>query len=341
MVFSYENIIKAVHSHFFKNEEEVFSCPIDIDTLPVTKIDKSYILEYHKAIPIFPSLLKRTLINYDLSKKNIIFAISKNSFGKNLFDATKNLYNSYINVFYPEMDTKKVYELMMTTDTRTNVNAVAVKGDINNCKMVFDKIKENEIAFIKNKDITFSYIDETNPSVLIPRILYLFFTYIKMLNDKTIDNGEKVDIFLSDEDETYIETIKLASSLGLPINNVYISPVADITSVSKKIKDVFANYKIIIDPYTACSLIASNKKSIILSLTSPYVYARTVDEALRDTSFTDVTYEYSFFEDLSLLSMADIPKDFINIYDRKIMHYDILDKENLDLYITKLIENLE
>lgn len=331
MSFDYENIINTVFSHFFKDiKEDDFMCPIDIGTLPITKIGDSYILEYHKSIPIFENLLKKTLNNYDMAKTNMIFSISNNAFGKNLFDAAKSLYNSFIVVFYPEIGLEKVYELMMTTSTYPNVSAVMVKGDINNCKEVIEKIKKNK---------SFSFIDESNPAVLIPRILYLFFTYKKMLDDKFIEANEKIDIFLSPEDETYIDAIKIACSLSFPINNIYISPIADLSLVNNKIKETFTKYKTIVDPYTACSLIASNKKSIILSLTSPYIYARTVDEAIRDTSFNDVTDEYSFFEDLSLLSMSDVPIHFQNIYNKRIMHYDILDKENAELYITKLLGN--
>lgn len=337
-----KELLKNVYKHFFNDiKEDEILCPILSENLPIKKIGNDFILEYYNAIPIFSNLLKKSLSNYDLSKKNLVFIAANNSFGRNAIDYTKSLFNTFINVFYPQNEIEKIYELMMTTCTYQNVNVVGVKGSAYNCIEAINNLEKTNFSY--------STLDENNVAVLIPRILYLFFTYTQMIKDNTIKENEKVNIFISNEDPTYIEAIKIASSLGLPISNLLSTPIADISEVNKKIKEIFTNEKYLIDPYTACSLIAVEKyknetadtsKNIILSLTSPFIYARTVDEAIRSITYEDVTDEYSFFEDLELLSGNSIPPSLKNIYGKRIMHYDVIDKNDSIMYITKLLENI-
>ena len=125
---------------------------------------------------------------------------------------------------------------------------------------------------------------------------------------------------------------------------------AEEDEVVNAIKKIYNEHKYLIDPHTACAYVALNKykketndntKNVILSTASPFKFARTVEETVRNTTFEEIYDDSSFFEDLEMLGETKTPPNLQGIYQKRIMHYDIIEKTDAEMYVRKIIDNLK
>ncbi|WP_195251801.1 threonine synthase [Romboutsia sp. 1001713B170207_170306_H8] len=113
--------------------------------------------------------------------------------------------------------------------------------------------------------------------------------------------------------------------------------------VSETINHVFNKYNYLIDTHTSVAYCSLNKfksnnsnkyKNIILSTASPFKFAKDVLNSINNNNLQD----FDVIDKLSILGKIDVPKPIADLRDKKIIHDNIYDKNELKLAIQNFLE---
>ncbi len=174
------------------------------------------------ALQIMPRLLSRALVKTGESNTALILVATSGDTGKAALEGYKDVDGVKIMVFYPVDGVSKVQKLQMATQTGSNVNVCAIRGNFddaqNGVKKIFadDKAKEK---LLENKYIL-SSANSINWGRLAPQIVYYISAYCDMLNGGDIKFGETVNVCVPTGNFGNIFAAYLAKLMGLPIGRL-------------------------------------------------------------------------------------------------------------------------
>ncbi|MGL5576722.1 MAG: threonine synthase, partial [Sarcina sp.] len=133
----------------------------------------------------------------------------------------KNIPGLKVIVFYPKNGVSKIQEYQMLTQEGNNVSVVSINGNFDDAQSAVKKIfADNDFKKVmKEKNILFSSANSINIARLIPQIVYYFYGYFKLLNDKKIQKDEQINIVVPTGNFGNILAAYYAKKIGLPINN--------------------------------------------------------------------------------------------------------------------------
>jgi threonine synthase len=210
----------------------------NFDTLGATRLvkldDKSkgpaYILElWHgptaafkdMALQILPGLL-------NLSKKSVgktggktlILVATSGDTGKAALEGFKDAQGVEIAVFYPEDGVSEIQKLQMTTQEGENVHVFAVKGNFDDCQNAVKQVfNDTDVAARAAKsNVTFSSANSINWGRLVPQIVYYVSAYAELVQSKSIQCGDKVNICVPTGNFGNILAAYYAMEMGIPVN---------------------------------------------------------------------------------------------------------------------------
>ena len=172
------------------------------------------------ALQIMPRLLSRALVKTGEKKTALILVATSGDTGKAALEGYKDIDRVKIMVFYPVDGVSKVQKLQMTTQTGSNVNVCAIKGNFDDAQTGVKKIFSNTEAhkvFADNK-YTLSSANSINWGRLAPQIVYYVSAYCDLLNSGEITFGETVNVCVPTGNFGNIFAAYLAKLMGLPIN---------------------------------------------------------------------------------------------------------------------------
>jgi len=199
---------------------------------PVKKInEKLYALELWRgptaafkdmALQIMPRLLSQALVKTGEKNTALILVATSGDTGKAALEGHKDVDKVKIMVFYPVDGVSKVQKLQMVTQTGSNVNVCAIRGNFDDAQTGVKKIFSDDNA--KEKLLENSYILSSANSInwgrLAPQIVYYFHAYCELLKNGEIELGESINVCVPTGNFGNIFAAYLAKKMGLPIDKM-------------------------------------------------------------------------------------------------------------------------
>lgn len=223
--YTYEEILEDAEKAYSKES-------FPDGAVPLNKVkDGMYSLELWRgptaafkdmALQIMPRLLSRALVKTGEKNNALILVATSGDTGKAALEGHKDVDKVKIMVFYPVDGVSKVQKLQMITQTGSNVNVCAIRGNFDDAQTGVKKIFSNSEA--KSKLLESSYILSSANSInwarLAPQIVYYFHAYCELLKKGDITLGESINICVPTGNFGNIFAAYLAKRMGLPINKM-------------------------------------------------------------------------------------------------------------------------
>ena len=174
------------------------------------------------ALQIMPRLLSRALVKTGEKNTAIILVATSGDTGKAALEGYKDIDRVKIIVFYPVDGVSKVQKLQMATQTGSNVNVCAIKGNFDDAQTGVKKIFADDDA--KKKLLENAYVLSSANSInwgrLAPQIVYYISSYCDLINSGEISFGEEINVCVPTGNFGNIFAAYLAKRMGLPINKL-------------------------------------------------------------------------------------------------------------------------
>lgn len=174
------------------------------------------------ALQIMPRLLSRALIKTGETNTALILVATSGDTGKAALEGYKDIDRIKIIVFYPVDGVSKVQKLQMATQTGSNVNVCAIRGNFDDAQNGVKKIFSDAEA--KEKLLENSYILSSANSInwgrLAPQIVYYVSAYCDMLANGEIAYGDPVNVCVPTGNFGNIFAAYIAKMMGLPLGKL-------------------------------------------------------------------------------------------------------------------------
>ena len=174
------------------------------------------------ALQIMPRLLSRALVKTGEKNTALILVATSGDTGKAALEGHKDVDKVKIMVFYPVDGVSKVQKLQMVTQTGSNVNVCAIKGNFDDAQTGVKKIFSDPEAKAKllENGYVLSSANSINWGRLAPQIVYYFHSYCELLRTKEISIGEKINVCVPTGNFGNIFAAYLSKLMGLPIEKM-------------------------------------------------------------------------------------------------------------------------
>ena len=172
------------------------------------------------ALQIMPRLLSRALVKTGEKNDAIILVATSGDTGKAALEGYKDIDRIKIIVFYPVDGVSKVQKLQMATQTGSNVNVCAIKGNFDDAQTGVKKIFSDPEAKAKllENNYVLSSANSINWGRLAPQIVYYVSAYCDLLNANEITYGETVNVCVPTGNFGNILAAYIAKNMGVPLN---------------------------------------------------------------------------------------------------------------------------
>ncbi len=171
------------------------------------------------ALQIMPRLLSRALVKTGETNTALILVATSGDTGKAALEGYKDIDRVKIMVFYPVDGVSKVQKLQMATQTGSNVNVCAIRGNFddaqNGVKKIFSDAEAKEKLLASN--YVLSSANSINWGRLAPQIVYYVSAYCDMLSRGEIAFGDPVNVCVPTGNFGNIFAAYIAKLMGLPI----------------------------------------------------------------------------------------------------------------------------
>lgn len=174
------------------------------------------------ALQIMPRLLSRALVKTGEERTALILVATSGDTGKAALEGYKDVPRVKIMVFYPVDGVSRVQKLQMATQTGSNVNVCAIRGNFddaqNGVKEIFG---DAEMAKkLNDKGYFFSSANSINWGRLAPQIVYYVSAYCDLLNSGKCKLGDTFNVCVPTGNFGNIFAAYLAKRMGLPIGHM-------------------------------------------------------------------------------------------------------------------------
>lgn len=198
---------------------------------PLKKINNNYFLElYHGptlafkdiALTLLPHLLNTSIKKNNIDKNILILTATSGDTGKAALEGFKNIDSIKIAVFFPEYGVSPIQKLQMKTQDGSNVFVAGIKGNFDDAQSSVKEIfSDNDYNKILNKKgFMLSSANSINIGRLLPQIVYYFYSYFNLVNNKEITLFDKVNFVVPTGNFGDILAGYYAKEMGLPINKL-------------------------------------------------------------------------------------------------------------------------
>ena len=171
------------------------------------------------ALQIMPRLLSRALVKTGEQNTALILVATSGDTGKAALEGYKDIERIKIIVFYPVDGVSKVQKLQMATQTGSNVNVCAIRGNFddaqNGVKKIFSDAEAKEKLLASN--YVLSSANSINWGRLAPQIVYYVSAYCDLISNGEISFGDPVNVCVPTGNFGNIFAAYIAKLMGLPI----------------------------------------------------------------------------------------------------------------------------
>ena len=228
-------IIKKFFTDF--NDEELLECVSNAydekfeskEIVPLVQREGIHFLElFHgptlafkdMALSILPYLLKTASKKLDIKEDIVILTATSGDTGKAALEGFADVEGTKIIVFYPENGVSEIQKRQMITQEGKNTFVVGIEGNFDDAqrgvKEVFADRSYNEE--LSSNGYMFSSANSINIGRLVPQIVYYFYSYLKLVKEGNIAEGEKINIVVPTGNFGNILAAYYGRKIGLPVN---------------------------------------------------------------------------------------------------------------------------
>lgn len=174
------------------------------------------------ALQIMPRLLSRALTKTEEKRTALILVATSGDTGKAALEGYKDIDGVKIMVFYPVDGVSRVQKMQMATQSGSNVNVIAIRGNFDDAQTGIKKIFSDKDAasFLSENGYFFSSANSINWGRLAPQIVYYISAYCDLINSKDINIGDEINVCVPTGNFGNIFAAYLAKLMGLPINKL-------------------------------------------------------------------------------------------------------------------------
>ena len=198
------------------------------DYQPV-KINGQYLELFHGktlafkdvALQLFPYLLTTALAKNNIDKTAVILVATSGDTGSAVLAGMADVPKTKAIVFYPENGVSTVQRLQMTTKKADNLHVFAINGNFDDAQTGVKKIFSDE-AFKKqfSDRYFFTSANSINLGRLLPQIVYYFYCYSQLVENRTIQENEAINFVVPTGNFGNILAGYYAKQMGLPIHKL-------------------------------------------------------------------------------------------------------------------------
>lgn len=171
------------------------------------------------ALQIMPRLLSRALVKTGETRDALILVATSGDTGKAALEGYKDIDRIKILVFYPVDGVSRVQKLQMATQTGSNVNVCAIRGNFDDAqsgvKTIFGDASMAEV--LMERGYILSSANSINWGRLAPQIVYYVSAYCDLLTQEVVRMGETMDVCVPTGNFGNIFAAYIAKLMGLPI----------------------------------------------------------------------------------------------------------------------------
>ncbi len=174
------------------------------------------------ALSILPHLMITAAKKNDIKNEIVILTATSGDTGKAALAGFADVPGTRIIVFFPKDGVSPVQKLQMVTEKGKNTLVVGVDGNFDDCQSAVKKMfADRELKErLDKKGYQFSSANSINIGRLVPQIVYYVYAYTRLLRDKKINSGEKINITVPTGNFGNILAAYYASLMGLPVNKL-------------------------------------------------------------------------------------------------------------------------
>lgn len=198
---------------------------------PVSKIDDNFFLElYHgptlafkdMALSILPHLLKTSSRKLKIKDEIVILTATSGDTGKAALEGFADVEGTKVIVFFPEKGVSPIQKMQMITQEGKNTYVVGIDGNFDDAQRAVKEIFNNKDfnKLLENNGYMLSSANSINIGRLVPQIVYYIYSYLCLLKNREIKDGESINIAVPTGNFGNILAAYYAKKMGLPINKL-------------------------------------------------------------------------------------------------------------------------
>ena len=174
------------------------------------------------ALQMLPRLLPAAAKKCGVDKEVAILTATSGDTGKAALEGFSDVPGTKICVFYPHGGTSRMQALQMMTQTGSNVNVFAVKGNFDDTQSGVKAIFTDPAAAkeLSDRGILLSSANSINWGRLAPQVAYYFWSYAQLLKSGSIRMGDEISFCVPTGNFGDILAGYLAKKSGLPVSKL-------------------------------------------------------------------------------------------------------------------------
>ncbi|WP_311492392.1 homoserine kinase [uncultured Anaerococcus sp.] len=204
------------------------------DEIVKVAYQKDYYLElYHGrtsafkdfALCLLPNLLAYAKKSLGIKDKTLILTATSGDTGKAALEGFYNTEDIDILVLYPTEGVSHIQKHQMDSTDSLNSKVIAIDGNFDDAQTAVKKIfnDENIKAELKKKNTYLSSANSINIGRLLPQIVYYFYSYANLVNNKKISAGDELSFCVPTGNFGDILAGFYAKQMGLPVGKLIIA----------------------------------------------------------------------------------------------------------------------
>mgnify|MGYP003375614290 CR=1 FL=1 len=208
----------------------LFPCEV----VPVKKAGNVYIAELFQgptaafkdmALSLLPHFMTYSLKKKGEDREVLILAATSGDTGKAALEGFKDVEGTRIQVFYPVDGVSPIQKQQMITQTGKNVKVTAIQGNFDDAQTAVKKAFQSETLkqLCDENHVFLSSANSINIGRLIPQIVYYFYSYMTLVNQKEITLGEEVNFTIPSGNFGNCLAGYIAKSMGLPVKQFIVA----------------------------------------------------------------------------------------------------------------------
>lgn len=177
------------------------------------------------ALCLLPNLLSYAKKSLGIKEKTLILTATSGDTGKAALEGFYNTEDIDILVLYPTEGVSSIQIAQMDTTGSLNSKVISIDGNFDDAQTGVKKIFNDEEVKekLKRQNINLSSANSINIGRLIPQIVYYFYAYADLVNNKKISVGEKISFCVPTGNFGDILAGYYAKEMGLPIDKLVIA----------------------------------------------------------------------------------------------------------------------
>lgn len=237
----YKQVAFEVMKLFFTDftEEELKTCieraydsKFDTEVIaPLVEAEGAYYLElFHgatiafkdMALSILPHLMITSAKKNNIKNEIVILTATSGDTGKAALAGFAGVEGTKIIVFYPKNGVSAVQEKQMVTQKGDNTYVVGITGNFDDAQTGVKKMF-TDTEFAKELDahnLQFSSANSINIGRLIPQVVYYVYSYVKLLAEEKIADGDAINVTVPTGNFGNILAAYYAKQMGVPIQKL-------------------------------------------------------------------------------------------------------------------------